>query len=167
MKLLTPVAVILACCSALFTNAQDLKPAELVAMKKYKVARIDSLVQAKGFKKNRSTDEASFSINMYLYQGVEESTPVQRNLQVGWQKPIHELTLEYGLWSKTEATRFIDQLTRDGFKKVVRSMPVIGSTEKTQAVSYKKGLEEFSYNESDQSGATLYLFSISNEHFQP
>jgi hypothetical protein len=167
MRFLTPIAVLLGCCGALLAAAQDLKPADLIAMKKYKLGRIDSLAQAKGFKKFKATEETGFSIYMYLYQGVEGSATVQRNLQVGLRSSIHDLTLEYVVWSKAEATRFIDQLTSSGFKKVVRAMPVIGSTEMMQTVSYKNGANEFSYNERKQSGETLFLFSTSNEHYQP
>jgi|GEM_PF-3587334 len=167
MRFLTPIAVLLGCCGVLPASAQDLKPAELIAMKRYKMAQLDSLVQAKGFKKVKTTEETGFSIYMYLYQVVEGSTPVQRNLQVGLRKAIHVLTLEYGVWSAADSANFVGQLSRDGFRRVVKTLPVIGTSHKTQAVSYKKGMEEISYSEHLESGEKLYLFSVSNEDYRP
>lgn len=163
MRFLTPVAIALGCCLVSFVKAQDLKPAELVAMKKFQLAQIDSLVRAKGFRKSNSTEESSFSTYMYAYRDVNGPVPVQRNLRVGLRKTIHVLSLEYGVWSKAEAALFIDQLTGEGFKKVVRSLPGPGGD--LQTVSYKRGPDAFTYEESDQSGARLYRFSTETENY--
>ncbi|HEY4335966.1 MAG TPA: hypothetical protein VGM89_08715 [Puia sp.] len=160
--------VILLGCGLVFSaTAQDLKPSELVAMKHYKMVQIDSLMQARGFKKNGTTEDPGFSIFTYLYQGVEGSTPVQRNLQVGLRKSIHVLSLEYGVWSAADSANFVGQLGHDGYRRVVKMLPVIGTPKKTQAVSYKKGMEEISYHEHPESGGKLYLFSVSSEDYQP
>lgn len=167
MRLLTTIAVVLGYCLVLPAAAQDLKPSELLSMKKYSLARIDSVMRAKGFKKAKTTEEPGFSIYMYLYQGADGSKPVQRNLQVGLRKSIHVLSLEYGVWSAADSASFASQLGQAGYRRVVRTLPVIGTSEKTKAVSYRKGMEEVSYNEHLESGEKLYLFSVSNENYQP
>jgi len=149
------------------TPAQNLKPSELLAMKKYSLARIDSIMKAKGFKKVKTSEEPGFSIYMYLYQGTSGGAPVQRNLQVGLRRSIHVLSLEYGVWSAADSADFTGQLSQDGYRRVVRTLPVIGTPQKTKAVSYKKGMEEVSYNEHPESGEKLYIFSVSNENYQP
>ena len=167
MRPVTFFVVLLGCGLAFPATAQELKPSELIVMKKYKLAQIDSLMLAKGFKKNKTTEEPGFSIYMYLYQGVDGQTPVQRNLQVGLRKSIHVLSLEYGVWSAADSASFVGRLVQDGYRRVVRTLPVIGTPQKTQAVSYKKGMEEVSYNEHLESGGKLYLFSVSSESYQP
>jgi len=147
-------------------HAQELKPAELVAMKKYKTAKIDSIMTAKGFEKKPFERNADFSITVYIYTYVDGNSTIQRSLQVGVIPGTHALSLEYGVWQKTDAAAFITQLLQDGFKKKVTSMPVIGSTERFQTVSYKKAPDEFSYKEVKQNSGMLYIFSIENENYK-
>ena len=80
---------------------------------------------------------------------------------------FRSLSLEYGVWSAADSASFVGRLVQDGYRRVVRTLPVIGTPQKTQAVSYKKGMEEVSYNEHLESGGKLYLFSVSSESYQP
>jgi hypothetical protein len=158
------LVLFLLCGSPFLAAAQDLRPGELVAMKKYPLTRIDSLMKARGFEKKPVAQQSGYSVFIYTY--VNRDSGVMRSLNLGLRPTIHVLSLEYGVWSAADSAGFAGQLDQEGFKRRVTTLPVIGTTQKMQAVSYKKGMEEISYNEHLESGQKLYLFSVSNENYR-
>ncbi|MBN8851405.1 MAG: hypothetical protein BGO55_09115 [Sphingobacteriales bacterium 50-39] len=143
-------------------HAQTLKADELAVLKKYKLEKIDSFMTAKGFKKQVFSDEKDFSITNYTVITRTDSGAAQRSLHVGWVPKIKVLTLEYGLWLKSEAASFSKQLTQAGYKRSVSSTPNIDGSS-FQTTSYKKGLISIGYKEVQQDSGTVYIFSIEDD----
>lgn len=157
------ITALLAYSAPLF--AQELSPTELIALGKYKVARIDSIITAKGFDNKRTFKLQGSTIAAYVYSTRNDTGVIQRSLQVGWRPRISDLDLEYGVWQKAEADKFIRQLLQMGFKKAVRSIhgTIPGETMKT--ISYKNATTEISYIEGHEDAETIrYIFSINVRH---
>lgn len=165
LRTMTPlrlIITILLACSSLPLSAQELKPAELLAMRKYKMETIDSFMSAKGFEKKIFEDNADFSITDYTYLTTTDSGLIQRSLHVGWQPKLKTLTLQYGVWQKSDAARFIKQLLQDGFKKSTVSFPDLDGKTKLQTIHYTKAPYSIGYKEEKQEAAMLYIFSTDN-----
>lgn len=145
--------------------AQELSPAELIALGKDKMARIDSIMTAKGFENKKTNKLPGSTITAYVYTTRSDTGVIQRALQVGWRSRPGVLELEYGVWQKADADKFIGQLLQMRFKKVVRSIKGIVPGETMEMVSYKKATSEISYIEGhDDAETTRYMFSITVQH---
>ena len=156
-------------CSPLY--AQDLTPSELTSIKTYKLKRIDSLMLAKGFEKQVISEEKGQTITSYTFRKAADASAVQRSLLVGNMPANHVLDLQYGMWQQTESISFTQQLLRDGYKKVVTSIPDMDGKSAMKMISYKKGANNISYQEKDQGNVKgknviLYIFSLSNENYR-
>jgi hypothetical protein len=108
------------------------------------------------------------TIVAYAYRQATDSGFVMRSLTLGYRSSAHELDLEYGLWTKTDADHFIRELLQDGFKRTVRTMKDIIPGESMKMISYQKGIASISYNEREPDpGTKLYMFAVSVEHYRP
>lgn len=144
-------------------QAQSLKPDELAALKKYKLGKIDSFMMAKGFQKQVFNDDADMKVIGYTVTTATDSGAAQRSLHVGWQNKMKLLTLEYGLWLKSEALSFSKQLVQSGYKRATTSLPDLDGKSSLQMISYKKGLTTIQYKEMGQDSGTVYIFSIEDD----
>lgn len=154
--------------SAGFTglHAQELNAIEFTALKDYRMERIDSLMIAKGFKKEKTDKQQDFTIIIYTYQQVKRSSFVMRSLHLGWQSAVKALDLQYGVWQQDEATNFMHQLEQAGYKKTTSSLPNLDGTTTTD-ITYKKGASRIAYQVQRQPKTTLHLFSTTSENYTP
>lgn len=146
-------------------HAQELNASEFTALKQYRMERIDSLMTAKGFKKE-TREEKDFTIIIYTYQQVRQSSFVMRSLHLGWQPALKSLDIQYGVWQQDEAANFMHQLEQVGYKKTTSSVPNLDGTT-SKDIAFKKGAAQIAYQIQRQTKTTLHLFSTTSENYTP
>jgi hypothetical protein len=148
--------------------AQQLSPDEFLALGKYRLTRIDSIMTGKGFNKTQSDDKPDYTVNVYSYLLHDGAIPTQRSLHLGYRKKIQTLQVQYGVWQAAEAQAFIRQLEKKGFKTNVSSSAIPnmdGSSYRTS--QYKRGDLTVTYEIMNQgSGVLLYIFSFDKTHYK-
>jgi hypothetical protein len=147
-------------------SAQDLNPDEFLALGNDNMAKIDSILLAKGFAQKRTKQLAEPTIISYSYSAHTDTSIVVRSLHFGWRSSTKELDLQYAVYQKADANKFIRQLLQLGFNKTVEKAEGYNPGESFQIILYKRDNNEILYHEGrlERFG---YLFAIHVEDYKP
>jgi hypothetical protein len=142
-------------------HAQEISADELLSLKKMDSHTIDSFLQTKGYHR-QVLDPNDITIRVYTWTGATSfGQPAMRSVHIGRPPGRKSLDVEYGVWQKADAQRFIRQLESAGFKKRTSTAPDMGGggASFTQ-VDYRKDNVDISYREEAHDGVTAYIFNV-------